>query len=203
MTAQPFALLYDYRCPFARTVHEHVLAARRAGMDLDVTFEPFTLHQGHIATGDPDVWDDPAYDGALLSLEVSVAVRDKFPYLFDELHGALFDARHVGGVSLTTRHQLTEIMERTGLDVEKVFAVVDGGEPRQVIAERWRHFHDDLDVFGVPTFVIDDADAVFVRLMSGPDRENPAASIPVIERLLDLILNESDLNEFKHTQVNR
>jgi len=36
-----FAVTWDYRCPFARNAHEHVLTALDAGADWDVRFVPF------------------------------------------------------------------------------------------------------------------------------------------------------------------
>jgi hypothetical protein len=36
-----FAVTWDYRCPFARNAHEHVLAGLADGADWDVTFVPF------------------------------------------------------------------------------------------------------------------------------------------------------------------
>ena len=199
----PFSLLYDYRCPFARLVHEHVLTAMDQGLELDVSFEPFTLSQGHIEPGQPDAWDDPAHASTLLALEASVAVRDAYPESFRALHRALFDARHAQGIALTTRAQLNPLLEGVGLDPERIFEIVEAGEPRQIIASQWRHYHDDLDVFGVPTFVFDDEDAIFVRLMSGPNPSDPHASVTEVERLLDLMVNHADLNEFKHTRLSR
>jgi len=203
MTLPSFALLYDYRCPFARSMHEHVLAAMGAGLELDVTFEPFTLSQGHVAPGHPDVWDDPAKHSALLALEASVAVRDALPDSFAQVHAALFDARHAHGISLSTAEQVNDVLISAGVDATKVFEIVATGEPRAVIAERWHHYHDELDVFGVPTFVLDDQDAIFVRLMSGPDEDDLASSVGVITRLLRLMGEESELNEFKHTRLTR
>ena len=203
MSSKPFHLLYDYRCPFARNVHEHVLAAMSAGLDIDVTFEPFTLSQGHIEPGQPNVWDDPNQESVLLALEVSVAVRDHFTDHFPALHGALFHARHVDAVALTTKEQITPILEAVGLAADPVYAVVASGEPRTVIGAAWTHYHDDLDVFGVPTFVFDDNDASFVRLMHGPDANNPAASIQVITQLIDLLVLQPEINEFKHTRLER
>ena len=55
-----FAVTWDYRCPFARNFHEHVLTGLEAGADWDVRFVPFSLDQVHVAEGDPDVWDDPS-----------------------------------------------------------------------------------------------------------------------------------------------
>ena len=203
MNLPAFVLLYDYRCPFARNVHEHVLMAKAQGLSLDVTFEPYTLSQGYVEPGSPDAWDDPAYDGALLSLEVSVVVRDQFPAAFDGLHGALFRARHVEGIALTSREQIAPLLESQGLAPGEVFAVVDSLVPRRHIAESWRHYHDDLEVFGVPTFVIGDQDATFVRLMDGPDESNPGASVLLVEHLLDLVANQTEINELKHTRLSR
>ena len=202
MSHPPFALLYDYRCPFARNVHSHVLAARAEGLELDVTFEPFTLNQGHIVEGEPDVWDDPRHDGTLLSLEVSVAVHDDFPGSFDALHGLFFEARHVRGISLTQRDQIAELLGEVDLDPGEVFALVDSLGPRRHIAERWRHY-ESIGVFGVPTFVTADTDATFVRLMTGVDLNDPGASVAVVERLLHLVLHQLEINELKRSQLDR
>jgi hypothetical protein len=39
--------------------------------------------------------------------------------------------------------------------------------------------------------------------MDGPTPEDPAASIPVVERLLDLIVGHPEINELKHTRLSR
>ena len=54
-----FGLTYDYRCPYARIAHDHVVEGLRAGADWDVTFLPFSLGQAHVAEGEPSVWERP------------------------------------------------------------------------------------------------------------------------------------------------
>jgi hypothetical protein len=39
--------------------------------------------------------------------------------------------------------------------------------------------------------------------MEGPDPEDPGASVAVIERLLHLVVHQTEINELKHTQVRR
>ena len=51
MAARTFAVSWDYRCPFARNAHEHVLEGIVAGADWDVTFVPFSLNQVHVEEG--------------------------------------------------------------------------------------------------------------------------------------------------------
>ena len=202
-TETPFVLLYDYRCPFAKNVHDHVIAALRSGLDLAVTFTPYTVSQGHVEAGSPAVWDDPTQASALLALEASVAAKSTDPDRFVDLHEALFAARHEHSIALTTVEQIDAVLAALGIDPDPIWAEVATGGPRAVIAEAWTHYHDDLDVFGVPTFIIDDADATFVRLMEGPDRTDPAASVPIVSSLLELVISRTDINELKHTRLRR
>ena len=71
-----FGLTWDYRCPYGRIAHDHVVTGLRGGADWDVTFLPFSLGQSHVEPGMPDVWDAPETDSGLLALQVGVAVRD-------------------------------------------------------------------------------------------------------------------------------
>ncbi len=201
MTTPPFGLNFDYRCPFARIIHEHVVVAQRAGAGFDITFEPFTLSQGHVAPGNPPAWEDPAYDADLLALEVGLAVRDLAPDQFLDVHLALFTARHDEGVTLRTRAQVTAVLERFGVDADSIFAYVDRGTPRAEIAQTWTRRAGADQVFGVPTFFVNDQ-AVFVRYMERPT-DNPQESIDLIMRLVDLMVNQSPINEFKHTTLPR
>ena len=41
-----FDLSFDYRCPFAKNIHLHVITALRAGADYEVNFAPWSLSQG-------------------------------------------------------------------------------------------------------------------------------------------------------------
>ncbi|HEX6597609.1 MAG TPA: hypothetical protein VF045_11770, partial [Acidimicrobiales bacterium] len=77
-----FAVTWDYRCPFARNFHEHVLAGLAAGADWDVSFVPFSLDQVHVEEGDLDAWDNPNVCRSLLAGQVGVAVRDHWPEHF-------------------------------------------------------------------------------------------------------------------------
>jgi hypothetical protein len=58
---------------------------------------------------------------------------------------------------------------------------------------------NQLDVFGVPTFIVDEA-AVFVRLMSRP-AGNADLALRTMQGVLDLFETLPDLNEFKYTKL--
>ena len=63
----PFAVTWDYRCPFARLAHLHLLDGLAAGADWDITFLPFSLGQVHVAEGEAPIWERPDDDSGLLT----------------------------------------------------------------------------------------------------------------------------------------
>jgi hypothetical protein len=193
-----FTVSFDYRCPFARNIHQHLVSALRDGAAFDVTFAPWTLSQGHRAPGDLDVWDDPQRDRDLLALAAGVSVRDQQPERFLDAHEALFVARHVHGVRLGTIEEVADVLGSVHVDVDRVAADLESRRPHRVIGETYRRL-ERYEAFGVPTFFVGD-DAVFVRYMDPPTHD-AGASIDLIGRLVDMVANAPALNEFKHTRL--
>jgi hypothetical protein len=199
MTLQ-FAVTWDYRCPFARNGHEHVVAGLQGGADWDVRFVPFSLNQVHVEEGQPDVWDDPGSAPALLAMQAGIAVRDAFPDAFLAVHLDLFRARHDDAKDIREEGVVRSVLARH-LDADAVFDEIASGRPLAT----FRREHDEVveshDVFGVPTFIAGDQ-AVFVRVMHRPgeDRESGRKTI---ERVVDLLSGWTDLNEFKRTRIPR
>lgn len=197
--ARAFGVTFDYRCPYARIAHDHVLAALADGAEWDVTFVPFSLGQAHVEEGEPDIWGRPEDDSGLLALQVGVAVRDTQPDVFLAVHGALFALRHDRGADLRQRELLTEALTDAGADVEAAWAEVSSGRPLATIEKEHTGFSVTHDVWGVPTFIVGDK-AVFVRLLDRPADSAEAAS--TVERILDAI-DWPMLNELKHTSIPR
>jgi len=193
-----FELSYDYRCPFAKNMHLHVLTALDAGADFTVDFVPWTMSQGYKADGAPDVWDDPAHDGDLLALAVSVSVRDQQPDKFLAAHGALFRARHERAIRLVTLEEIDQVLAPLGVDMGLVREDLATRRPHQVIGDSFRKY-ERVEAFGVPTFVVGN-DATFVRYME-PPTSNAKDSIILIESIVNLITAQPELNEFKHTRL--
>lgn len=194
-----FAVNWDYRCPFARNVHEHLAAALAGGSDWDVTFLPFSLSQTHVPEGGTPVWDDPEKAQDLLALGAGVVVRDQYPEQFLDAHIALFSARHDEGLDLRKPDVVASVLERAGVPGDKVVAEVATGGVIADIRRAHEHAVNQLDVFGVPTFFVGD-DAVFVRLMSRPAGD-VALARRTIQGVLDLFETMPDLNEFKYTKL--
>ena len=199
MTA--FSVTWDYRCPFARNAHEHVVAGLRAGADWDVTFVPFSLGQVHVAEGEPDIWLRPEADSGLLALQAGVVVRDRFPDRFLDVHEALFALRHDAGHHLEDDADGRAVLQQQGVDADAVFAEIGTGRPLATVRDEHTAAADDHDVWGVPTFVQGDR-AVFVRLMERPRGDGDLAT-RTIDKVVGLLGDFPELNEFKHTSLKR
>jgi hypothetical protein len=196
-----FAVNWDYRCPFARNAHEHLVAALAdgAGADWDVTFLPFSLSQVHVPEGGIAVWDDRDKASDLIALASGVVVRDQYPDRFLTAHIALFAARHDEGLDLRIPDVVAGVLDAVGLPGNKVVAEAQSGEPVAAIRAAHEQAVSEWDAFGVPTFVIGDR-AVFVRLMSRPG-DDAALARRTIDGVLALFDTLPDLNEFKHTSL--
>lgn len=195
-----FGLTWDYRCPFARIVHAHVVAGLLDGADWDVRFVPFSLGQVHVEDGEPPIWDRPEDDTGLLALQAAVVVRDSMPDRFPVVHRALFEARHAEGAQLRDENVLRSLLEANDVDPDPVFDEVATGRPLASIRDEHTAAARDLDVWGVPTFMTD-GQAAFVRLMDMP--VDAADARRSVERIVTMLDGWPSLNEFKHTSLDR
>lgn len=194
-----FSVTWDYRCPFARNAHDHLLTALEAGADWDVKFLAFNLDQPHVEEGQPSVFDQPDKYPGLLANEAGIVVRDRHPEQFLAAHRGLFEARHDRGADLRKPEVVAPVLAEAGVDPASVFAEIDSGWPLEVYRKEHESAVDSLQVFGVPTFVVDDK-AVFVRLMNRAEGDSETAR-STISRILDLLTGWPELNEYKHTTV--
>jgi hypothetical protein len=193
-----FGLTYDYRCPFARLVHDHVVEGLRAGADWNVTFLPFCLGQAHVEEGQPDIWDTPEMDSGLEALQLSISIRDNQHDKFIDFHQAMFNHRHNGGGNLRDHNTLERIMSENGVDAAAAFADVASGRVLEVVKKEHEQYVRSHQVWGTPTFIVDEK-SVFVRLLDHAHGDQ-AAAVTTINRILDDI-DWPILNEFKHTSI--
>jgi hypothetical protein len=196
-----FAITHDYLCPFARNAAEVVVRASEAGEPFQADFRAFSLSQVHLDDGDPPVWQPDAEPrSGVLALQWGLAVRDELPERFPAVHLALFAARHDQGRDLNDPEVLAAAVASAGVDPDEVEKLVTGGRPAAALAADHTWAVDTAQVFGVPTFVTPHR-AVFVRLMDRPP--TPEAARSTLDRVLAIVEDWPDLNEFKATAIPR
>jgi hypothetical protein len=196
-----FAITHDYLCPVARNAAEVVVRALEAGEPLRADFRAFSLSQVHLEEGEAPVWAPEADPrSGVLALQWGLAVRDHLPGRFPAAHLALFAARHDHGRDLNDPEVLAEAVALAGVDPAEVEKLVASGGPAAALAADHTWAVDTSRVFGVPTFVTDRR-AVCVRLMDRPATAEAARS--TLERVLAMVEDWPDLNEFKATAIPR
>jgi hypothetical protein len=199
MALNRFSVNWDYRCPFARNAHEHLVTALRGGAPFDVEFVPFSLNQVHVEEGGVPVWDDPQREADLLAGEVGIVVRDRFPEQFLTTHLGLFVLRHDKGADLRDKAALASVLKSERIDPARVFEEIESGWPLDEFRKSHESAVADHSVFGVPTFIAG-AEAAFVRIMTRPAGDVAMAKA-TIEHVLDLLEGHVELNEFKRTSI--
>lgn len=197
--SKAFALTWDYRCPYARIAHDHVVTGLRAGADWDVTFLPFCLGQSHVEEGQTDIWDRPGDDTGIFALQFAMSVNEQQPEKFLDLHAALYEYRHGSHGDLRNQENIADIAASVGVEVARVEADIASGRPLAVVKALHTGYASSHQVWGVPTFVVGNS-AVFVRLLDRPKNDQDA--IETVERIL-VNIGWDNLNEFKHTSVPR
>jgi hypothetical protein len=196
-----FAITWDYRCPFARNATEHVVTALQGGAEWNVKFLAFSLDQAHVPEGEPPVWDNPdRYPGLMANL-AGIVVRDRFPEKFLDTHIALFAVRHDQAKDLREKQVISDVLTDQGVDADAVFAAIDEGWPLETFRKEHEDGVRDHQVFGVPTFINGNR-AVFIRFLNRPKGDSKLAT-ETIDRVLDLIGDWPELNEFKYTSIPR
>lgn len=201
MSTLSFAVNWDYRCPFARNAHEHLVAALAGGADWEVDFVPFSLSQVHVEEGQPAVWDDPDKAPHLLAMQAGIVVRDRHPDAFRDVHLALFRARHDESKDLREEAEVRRVLTDNGVDPDEVMSEIADGWPLETFRKAHESAVNDQHVFGVPTFMVD-GQAVFVRFMTRPQGDAELART-TIEHAVTLARTHPELNEFKHTTIAR
>ena len=196
-----FAITHDYLCPFARNAAEVVVRALETQPPFQAEFRAFSLSQVHLEEGEAAVWQPGTEPrSGVLALQWGLAVRDELPERFGAVHLALFAARHDQGLDLNDPGVLAETVASAGVDPDEVEKLVASGRPAAALAADHTWAVDTSRVFGVPTFVTPGR-AVFVRLMDRP--ATPEAARSTLERVLAMVEDWPDLNEFKATAIPR
>ncbi|HZT68015.1 MAG TPA: DsbA family protein [Acidimicrobiales bacterium] len=201
MATTEFAVNWDYRCPFARNAHEHVVTALQAGAPWRVEFTPFSLSQVHVPEGGTDVWDDPSKARDLLAMQAGIVVRDQFPDRFFDTHLALFRARHDESLDLRDEAVVREVLSRGGVDADAVMTAIAEGWPMEQFRKGHEWSVSEYEAWGVPTFMVGDR-AAFVRIMTRPAGDGELAQTTVA-RVVDAVGGWPEINELKHTTLSR
>ena len=171
------------------------------GKNLDITWKNFSLEQVNSKEG-PDwkVWDQPAgYESrSLLSLRAGEAARRQGKGVFERFHLALLTARHggKGRVPLNEIEPILAVAQEAGLDVGRLQEDLEDSELLNIIARDHAEAVEKHGVFGTPTFLFEDGNAVYLKAFIPP----PDDSVAFFENFVALMSQRSYVGELKRPQ---
>ncbi len=168
------------------------------GPKLTINWRYFSLEQVNSQQG-PEwkIWEQPEdYSSrGLRAFRAAEAARRQGEAAFDSFHIALLKARHEQRRDIADMNTLTEVAESVDLEMKQFQQ--DLGD-RQLLA-RLAEDHTsavDLGVFGTPTLVFPENQAVFLKMSPS----SPEESLSVFAELRQMVERRQYIREIKRLQ---
>ncbi len=182
-------VFYDYQCPFVNAAVVWVREVeQQLGRPLNLTWRAFPLEQVNSDKG-PDwkLWEqaDSYRSRGLPAFRAALAAQAQGDDAFRRFHWALIQARHVDGKDLGKPDTLRGAAETAGLDIDRFEADRVDRSLLPRIGEDWAAGRDRLGVFGTPTFVFPNGEAIYLKFKLGavPQGEEAATFFEEFVRL--------------------
>ena len=146
---------------------------------LSIQWKTFSLDQQNSEKG-PDfmMWEHPDYSSrSIPALVAAKAAENQGEPLFLRFHLATFEARHDQGKDIADRKVLRDIAKYAGLDPVRFEQDMAREETWRAVGEDHIESKREYGVFGVPTLVFGQRQAVFVKLESIPESKEERISL--------------------------
>jgi len=144
-----------------------------------VQWKAFSLDQQNSAEG-PDFlyWEHPTYPSrGIPALVAAKAAKNQGETLFLKFHRAAFELRHDQGEDIADREVLREIAEYAGLDLARFEEDMAKKEIWQAVGEDHIESQRKYRIFGVPSLVFENGQAIFVKLEALPKTKEEKISL--------------------------
>ena len=171
------------------------------GDKLEITWKNFQLEQVNRKEG-PEwkVWEQPDEHQArsLVAAKAGEAARLQGREHFDRFHLALLRARHAGDgrIPLNEDGPIERLAEDAGLDVGRLRADMKGRSLLDNVARDHTEAVESHGVFGTPTFVFENGNAVYLKSFIPPEE----ATVDFFEHFVALMAHHTHVGELKRPQ---
>ena len=167
------------------------------GSGLVINWWFFSLEQVNSQQG-PDwkVWEQPAdYPSrGLGAFRAAGAARNQGEVAFDAFHNALLKARHEQRQDIANTSVLEGVAESANLDMSRFKSDLESSEPLTDLARDHTHAVETLGVFGTPTLVFPENQAVFLKMTPPPSAEE---SLAVFDEVRQIASQRRNIQELK------
>lgn len=169
-----FTVYYDYLCPFCDQVAKWLEKTGQSDeVDLSIEWKVFSLEQVNQTQGEGfKIWEHPEYPArGVPALAAAKAALRQGEALFHNFHRLVFRAYHQQGKDISKRSVLISTASEAGLDIQKFEKGLDLRENLEAVGEDYREAKQSYNLFGVPSFVFENDESIYVKLESVPETE--------------------------------
>jgi predicted DsbA family dithiol-disulfide isomerase len=190
-------IFYDYGCPYVYAIDEVLRqAGEQRGTPIQVTWRYFPLEQVNAADRPGwKLWEaEWPMPKAQVAFHGAIAARRQGEAAFLRFHSALLRARHLEGQEHGRPAVIREIAAQVGLDLERFDRDVADRSLLAAIATDYEEARSKYGVFGTPTVVFPNGEAVYVKVRKD---ELPPDPLAFYEQLLSIGQNRPGVLELK------
>ena len=173
-----FEIFYDYGCPYVYAVDEWLRqAGEQRGEPIRVNWRYFPLEQIN-AADKPDwklweaEWPKPK---AQVAFHGAIAARRQGEDAFLRFHRALLRAKHLEGAEHGRPAVIRGVAEAIGLDLERFDRDVADRSLLDAIRVDYEEARARYGVFGTPTFVFPNGEALYLKIKRDELPNDPLA----------------------------
>lgn len=202
---------FDYLCPFAYRTVRLFTEMEQARADVSVTWRFFSLEQVNaVARGKSEawqVWEQPldyetlwrrSRSRILAPFLASYAAQRQGSQAFARFRLAVFHAYHHDRLDTSNPDVLLDIARRAELNLADFTAHWQSQQARDQL--RRDHLGGlDVGVFGVPTVIVNNCEATYLRLSEYP--ESATERQILFDELVHLLTRRLCLQEFKRASA--
>jgi predicted DsbA family dithiol-disulfide isomerase len=192
---------FDYLCPYVYRATVWLQGVKaEIGPKLAINWKYFSLEQVNSQQGPQwKIWEQPEeYPGrGLRAFRATEAARRQGEAVFDRFHIALLRARHELKRDIADVGTLVEVAGSTGLEMAQFQKDLGDRQLLAKLAEDHTFAVADLGVFGTPTLVFPERQAIFLKMSAVPP---PEESLSVFFELHQLAYKRRNIEEIKRPQ---
>jgi len=165
-------VFFDFGCPYVYRAAVWLQKVKEdMGGKLVINWKYFSLEQVNNQNG-PDwkLWEQPEdYPSrGRRAFQAAEAARRQSEAAFSRFHMALLRARHEQSRDIADVNTLIEVAESSGLEMHRFQEDLSNRQLLSKLAEDHTLAVETLGVFGTPTLVFPEGQAVFLKMMPAP-----------------------------------
>ncbi len=168
-------VFFDFGCPYVYNAAVWLQKVKEdMGGKLAINWKYFSLEQVNSQNG-PDwkLWEQPEdYPSrGRRAFQAAEAARRQSEAAFSRFHMALLRARHEQSRDIADVNTLIEVAKSAGLEMPRFREGLSNRQLLSKLAEDHTLAVETLGVFGTPTLVFPEGQAVFLKMMPAPPPE--------------------------------